>query len=115
MLNLLVTLITGNVGANLRRFGRLAMWAAATLVFASVALIAAGAAAFLALERAVGAIGAALIVAGGAAVAAVIAAIPLWWKPKPPPPSAAATLVELAVAVGLGLIAERRAKLQVWT
>ena len=110
MLNLLVTLITGNVGANLRRFGRLAAFAAVALTFALIASIAGCAAAFLALERAVGAIGAALIIAGGAAVAAVLAAIPLWWKPKPPPPSAATTLVELAVAVGLGLLAERKAK-----
>lgn len=110
LLDLLVTLVTGQVGANLRRYARLAAFAAATLAFAIIALAEAGQALFLALDDALGPIRAALIMAAGAAVLAALASIPLWRKPPPPPPSAASTLAQLAVAVGLGLMAGRRGK-----
>ncbi len=110
MLDLIVTLVTGQMGANLRRYARLAAFAAVTLVFAAIALAAGAAALFMALDAALGAVKAALIVAGAAALLAALASIPLWRKPPPPPPSAAATLAQLAVAVGLGFLAERKAK-----
>jgi hypothetical protein len=110
LLDLLVTLVTGQVGANLRRFARLAAFAAVALVFVAIALAAGAAALILALDAALGPIRAARVVAGGAAVLAGLASIPLWLKPKQPPPSAAATLAQLALAIGLGFLAERNAK-----
>jgi len=102
MLDLLVTLVTGHVGANLRGFARKAAFAAVTLAFALIAL-AAGAAA---LDASLGAIKASLIIAAVAAALAALASIPLWRR-REPEPSAAATLVQLALTVGLGLIAKR--------
>ena len=106
MLDLLVTLITGQLGANLRGFSRKVAFAAVALVFALIALIAGAAALFLALDAALGPIKASLTVAAVAAACAALASIPLWRR-REPEPSAAATLVQLALAVGLGLIAKR--------
>ena len=110
MLDLLLSLVTGQIGVNLRRFARLAAFGALTLGLALIALAAGAAALFLALESALGSLGASLVVAAGAALLAGLASIPLWRKPAPPPPSAAATLAQIAIAVGLGLLAERRGK-----
>lgn len=110
MFDLVVTLVTGQIGANLRRLARKAVFAFAALVFAVIAVAAGAEALFLALDAALGPVKAALIVAAGAAVLAGLASIPLWRKPDPPPPSAAATLAQLALAVGLGFLAERKAK-----
>lgn len=110
MLDLLLTLVTGNIGVNLKRFVRLAAFGAATLIFAIIALAAGAEALFLALDAALGPIRAALIIAAGAVVLAGLASIPLWRKPAPPPPSAATTLAQIAIAVGLGLMAERKEK-----
>ncbi len=110
MLDLLVTLLTGKVGVNLRRLARAAVFAAVTLAFALIALAAGAAALFLALDAALGAVKAALVIAAAAAVLAGLASIPLWVKAKPPPPSAAETLTQLALAVGLGFLAERKAR-----
>ncbi|HXT05333.1 MAG TPA: hypothetical protein VN715_00160 [Roseiarcus sp.] len=110
MLDLLLTLVTGQIGANLRRIARLAAFAAATLIFAAIALAAAAAALFLTLDAALGPVSAALIVAVGAIGLAALASIPLWRKSAPPPPSAAATLAQLAIAVGLGMMAPRKEK-----
>jgi cyanate permease len=109
LLDLLVTLFTGQLSANLRGFARKAAFAAVVFVFALIALSAGAAALFLALDAAVGALKAALIVAAAAAVLAALASIPLWRRPEPPP-SATATLVQLALAVGLGLLAARKDK-----
>ena len=106
MLDLLVTLVTGHVGANLRGFARKAAFAAVTLAFALIALAAGAAALFLALDASLGAIKASLIIAAVAAALAALASIPLWRR-REPEPSAAATLVQLALTVGLGLIAKR--------
>ena len=108
MLDLLVSLVTGNVGANLRRFARVAAFAGLTAAFALIALIAVSTAGYLALEAAVGPIRAALVVAGIAALLAGLASIPLWAGAKPAPKSAATSLVELTLAVGLGMLAERK-------
>jgi hypothetical protein len=110
LLDLLLSLATGQVGANLRRFVRLAVCGAVVLAFALVALAAGAAALFLALDEALGPIRAALVIAAGAVVLAGLTSIPLWRKPAPPPPSPAATLAQLAVAVGLGLMADRKGK-----
>ena len=110
MLDLLLSLVTGQIGANLRRFARLAAFGAVTLTFVVIALAAGAQALFLALDAALGPIRAALIIAAGALTLAGLASIPLWRKPPPPPPSAAATLAQLAIAVGLGLMAERKEK-----
>jgi hypothetical protein len=108
VLDLLLSLVTGQIGANLRRFVRIAAFGVLTLAFLLIALAAGAAALFLALDAALGPIRAALIVAAGAIVLAGLASIPLWRKPAPPPPSAAATLAQLAIAVGLGLMARRK-------
>jgi len=79
------------------------------LVFGLIALGAGAAALFLALDAAFGALKAALIVAAVAAGLAGLASIPLWRRSEPPP-SAAATLVQLALSVGLGLLAARKDK-----
>jgi drug/metabolite transporter (DMT)-like permease len=110
LLDLIVTLVTGQIGANLRRYVRLAVFAAVTLVLAAVALAAGAVAAYSALDAALGPVKAALVVAAVAAILAGLASIPLWRKPAPPPPSAAATLAHLVVAVALGLLAERKTK-----
>jgi hypothetical protein len=110
LLDLLVTLVTGQVGANLRRLARAAVFAAATLFFVLIALAAGASALFLALDAALGTLRAALVVAAGAIVLAGLASIPLWRKRRPPPPSAAETLTQLALAVGLGFLAERKAR-----
>ena len=109
MLDFIVSLVTGHVGANLQRFARVAAFAALTAAFLLIALIAASAAAFLALEAELGPIDAALVLAAIAALLAGLASMPLWAGGKPPPP-AAASLVELALAVGLGMLADRKGK-----
>ena len=76
MLDLLLTLVTGQIGANLKRFARLAAFGALTLTFAIIALAAGAQALFLALDAALGPIRAALIVAAGAVVLAGLASIP---------------------------------------
>ncbi len=108
MLEVALALLTGNVGAKLRGYARLAAFAALALTLALIALAALAFALFLWLEMELGALRAALVVAAGAGVLALIASIPLWLKPKPPPPTAAATLVELAVSIGLALLAQRK-------
>ena len=110
MLDLLVSLVTGNVGVSLRRFARVAAFAVLTAVFLLIALIAASTAGYLALEAALGPIRASLIVAGVAALIAGLVSIPLWMGAKPAPKPAAASLVELALAVGLGMLADRKRK-----
>ena len=110
MLDLLLTLVTGQIGVNLRRIARLAAFGLATLVLLVIALAMGAEACFLALDAALGPIRAALILAAIALALAGLASIPLWCKPAPPPPSAAATLAQLAIAVGLGFLAERGAK-----
>ena len=110
MLDLLVTLLTGQAGETLRRYARLAAYAAVTLVFALIALTAGSAALFMELSAALGPIEAALVVAGVAAALAGLASIPLWRQPAPPPPSAASSLVQVALAVGLGFLADRKAR-----
>ena len=110
LLDLLLTLVTGQVGVNLRRFARLAVFGAITLVFVVIALAMGAEALFLALDAALGPIRAALTIAAIAIVLAGLASIPLWRKPPPPPPSAAATLAQLAIAVGLGMMAQRKEK-----
>jgi membrane protein DedA with SNARE-associated domain len=108
MFDAVLALLTGSFNANLRRFARMAAFAAVAIVFAVIALAAGAAALFLALDAALGGIRASLVVAAAAAVIALIASIPLWRKPKPPPSSQLATLVELAVAIGLALLTERK-------
>jgi hypothetical protein len=110
VIDLLVTLVTGQVGANLRRFARLAVFAALALTFLAIALAAGAVGLVLALDAALGPIRAALTVAGGAFVIAALVSIPIWIKPKPPPPSAAATLAQVALALGLGFLADRKAR-----
>ena len=78
MLDLLVSLVTGNVGVTLRRFARIAAFAVLTAAFLLIALIAASTAGYLALEAAMGPVRAALVVTGVAALLAGIASIPLW-------------------------------------
>jgi hypothetical protein len=111
MLDLLVTLITGRLGANLQAFARKAAFAAVAAVFALIALASAAAALYLALASVMAAPEAALVVAAVAAALAGLASIPLWRR-REPPASAAATLVQLALAAGLGLMAARRDKAQ---
>ncbi len=110
MLDLLVTLVTGQIGANLKRYARLAAFAVLAGALALIALAAGAAALFMALASALGPIEAALILAALAAALAGIVSIPLWRKPAERPPSAAATLVQLALAVGLGFLADRKAR-----
>ena len=110
MLDLIVSLVTGNVGVNLRRFARVAAFAGLTAAFLLIALIAASTAGYLALEAALGPVRATLVVAGVAALLAGLASIPLWAGSKPAPKPAAASLVELALVVGLGMLAERKGR-----
>ncbi len=110
LLDLLLTLVTGQIGGTLRRMARLAAFGVITLVFVVIALAMGAEACFLALDAALGPLRAALILAGIALVLAALASIPLWRKPAPPPPSAAATLAQLAIALGLGFLAERGGK-----
>jgi hypothetical protein len=110
MLDLLTSVITGNVGVSLQRFAKLAAFAALTGVFLAIALVACAIGVFDWLEPRFGAVEAAAKLAGGAVVLAALASVPLWRKPKPPPPSAMSSLLELALAVGLGLLTERGRK-----
>jgi hypothetical protein len=110
MLELALALLAGNVGAKLRRYVRLAAFAAVALALALVALAALVFALFLWLQYELGPLRAALVIAAGAGVLAFLASIPLWLKPKPPPPTAAASLIELAVTIGLALLTERKPK-----
>ena len=110
MLNLLTSLITGNLGAEVQRFARLAAFAALTGVLAAIAFVAAAFAIFYWLEPRYGAVEAAAMLAAGALVLAALTSIPLWLKRKPPPPSTASNLLELALAVGLGSVDRAQAQ-----
>ena len=110
MLDLLAAILAQQSNSGAKRKESLPIFSIALV--AGLSLVALGflaVALWFAIAPPLGPVAGALVVAAIAAVLALLASVPLWRKAEPEP-SVAATLLELALAVGAGLLAERKPK-----